>query len=132
MPAAISSSQLLPSSPFSAKAKGATVESILAENGEDGNSWLEDIAAGKGTMLLQSLTPSTSYTMLFSMTSIYGKTKYYEFEKSTTAYPGQVVIGNYKFEDGDSTMNIGVDSIFSANMIESTPMFIVLSPSSNL
>lgn len=101
-----------------AKAKGATVESILAENGEDGNSWLEDIAAGKGTMLLQSLTPSTSYTMLFSMTSIYGKTKYYEFEKSTTAYPGQVVIGNYKFEDGDSTMNIGVDSIFSANMID--------------
>ena len=101
-----------------AKAKGATKESILAENGEDGNSWLEDIAAGKGTMLLQSLTPSTSYTMLFSMTSIYGKTKYYEFEKSTTAYPGQVVIGNYKFEDGDSTMNIGVDSIFSANMIE--------------
>lgn len=101
-----------------AKAKGATVESILAENGEDGNSWLEDIAAGKGTMLLQSLTPSTSYTMLFSMTSIYGKTKYYEFEKSTTAYPGQVVIGNYEFKDGDSTMNIGVDSIFSANMIE--------------
>lgn len=101
-----------------AKAKGATKESILAENGEDGNSWLEDIAAGKGTMLLQSLTPSTSYTMLFSMTSIYGKTKYYEFEKSTTAYPGQVVIGNYKFEDGDSTMNIGVDSIFSANMID--------------
>lgn len=101
-----------------AKAKGATVESILAENGEDGNSWLEDIAAGKGTMLLQSLTPSTSYTMLFSMTSIYGKTKYYEFEKSTTAYPGQVVIGNYEFKDGDSTMNIGVDSIFSANMID--------------
>ena len=101
-----------------AKAKGATKESILAENGEDGNSWLADIAAGKGTMLLQSLTPSTSYTMLFSMTSIYGKTKYYEFEKSTTAYPGQVVIGNYEFKDGDSTMNIGVDSIFSANMIE--------------
>ena len=101
-----------------AKAKGATVESILAENGENGNSWFADIAAGEGTMLLQSLTPSTSYTMLFSMTSIYGKTKYREFEKSTTAYPGQVVIGNYKFEDGDSTMNIGVDSIFSANMIE--------------
>ena len=101
-----------------AKAKGATVESILAENGEDGNSWLAEIAAGEGTMLLQSLTPSTSYTMLFSMTSIYGKTKYYVFEKSTTAYPGQVVIGNYEFKDGDSTMNIGVDSIFSANMIE--------------
>ena len=101
-----------------AKAKGATVESILAENGENGNSWLADIPAGEATMLLQSLTPSTSYTMLFSMTSIYGKTKYYEFEKSTTAYPGQVVIGNYKFTDGDSTMNIGVDSIFSANMIE--------------
>ena len=101
-----------------AKAKGATVESILAENGENGNSWFADIAAGEGTMLLQSLTPSTSYTMLFSMTSIYGKTKYYEFEKSTTAYPGQVVIGNYEFKDGDSTMNIGVDSIFSANMIE--------------
>lgn len=100
-----------------AKAKGATVESILAENGENGNSWFADINAGTGTMLLQSLTPSTSYTMLFSMTSIYGKTKYYDFEKSTTAYPGQVVIGNYEFKDGDSTMNIGVDSIFSANMI---------------
>lgn len=102
-----------------AKAKGATVESILAENGENGNSWLADIPAGEATMVLQSLTPSTSYTMLFSMTSIYGKTKYYEFEKSTTAYPGQVVIGNYEFKDGDSTMNIGVDSIFSANMIAS-------------
>lgn len=102
-----------------AKAKGATVESLLAENGENGNSWLADIPAGEATMLLQSLTPSTSYTMLFSMTSIYGKTKYYEFEKSTTAYPGQVVIGNYEFKDGDSTMNIGVDSIFSANMIAS-------------
>ena len=103
-----------------AKAKGATVESLIAEYGENANDWMADIPSGDATMLFQNLAPSTSYTVLFSMTSIYGKTKYYELEKSTTAYEGDVVIGTYEFKDGDSTMSIDVDSMFAKSMIQST------------
>lgn len=105
-------------------AKGETDESLLASDlADDTTSWIPDIKAGSGTMVLQGLVPNTSYTMLFSVTSIYGKTKYYHFEKTTSPYDiesGLVQIGTYEFTEGDSKMSIKFEPSFSISQYRNT------------
>ena len=105
-------------------AKGETDESLLASDlADDTTSWIPDIKSGNGTMVLQGLVPDTSYTMLFSVTSIYGKTKYYHFEKTTAPYDiesGLVQIGTYEFTEGDSKMSIKFEPSFSISQYRNT------------
>lgn len=105
-------------------AKGETDESLLASDlADDTTSWISDIKAGNGTMVLQGLVPNTSYTMLFSVTSIYGKTKYYHFEKTTAPYDiksGLVQVGTYEFTEGDYKMSIKFEPSFSISQYRNT------------
>lgn len=96
-------------------ADGATIESLLAsEDAIDTTDWIDDIKAGEGIMLLQGLAPDTEYTMLLSMTSIYGKTYYYRADAKTEPYTGTANIGIYEFTEGDNNMQIKVAPYFSS------------------
>lgn len=58
-----------------------------------------------GSPMVISATPDTEYTVVLSMTSIYGKTSYYTITGRTTPYSFKIAYGTYTFVDGESNVD---------------------------
>ena len=93
---------------------------ILATSGEDiTSSMLGDLKEGGNPMLITA-TPDTEYTVVFSMTSLYGKTYYYTVTGKTTEYYFDVVGGVYEFTEGDSKMTLEFEPFYNATEYRNT------------
>lgn len=92
-----------------------SIAAVVAEDGEDISSWISDIKAGEGQMILSNLKPNTSYTMLVEVNSIYGKKTYARVEATTAPYAGILELGDYEFQQGGNTMKIKFEPFFNVN-----------------
>ena len=58
-----------------------------------------------GSPMVIAASPDTEYTVVLSMTSIYGKTSYYTVKARTTPYSFNIAFGTYTFVDGESNVD---------------------------
>ncbi len=80
---------------------------------------IEYLKDGRNPMVI-SATPDTEYTVVLSMTSIYGKTSYYTVTGRTTPYSFNIAFGTYSFVDGNSKMTIEFEPSYSATEYQKT------------
>lgn len=99
--------------------KGETFESLLASEDvidyRTTSTWVESLQKGGLLQEFTNLEPDTEYSVIISMSSIYGKTVYYRYDGQTAKYNGAINIGVYEFVDGDSKMQIKVAPIWDHN-----------------
>ena len=94
---------------------GATPAELLAsDKAEDISYIIEDIAAGKASLVLQC-EPDTEYTVHLAVTNIYGTTQIITKTAKTDPYTYDVVVGEYKFECGNDKMYFDIKPFFSAS-----------------
>lgn len=91
----------------------ATPEELI-KNGSDISSQIPTLKAG-GDPLLITADPDTEYTVVLSVTSIFGKTTYYTVSGKTSPYYFDIAYGTYKFTDGDSEMTIEFKPFYNNN-----------------
>ena len=99
---------------------GATPAQLLAsDKAEDISYIIEDIPAGEASLILQC-EPATEYTVHLAVTSIYGTTQIITKTATTDPYAYDVVVGEYKFEYGDSKMYFNIEPFFSPSQYQDT------------
>ena len=91
----------------------ATPEELI-KNGSDISSQIPTLKDG-GDPLLISADPDTEYTVVLSVTSIFGKTTYYTVTGKTSEYYFDVAYGTYELVDGDSKMTVEFKPFYNSN-----------------
>ncbi len=98
-----------------ALAAGETLESMIADSGDDDkywgsdmNDWIKELSDGDGytVQIFQTLYPNTKYTVIYAVKSIFGATAYYRVDGQTDAYSGNCAVGNYRIVEGDNSLDI--------------------------
>ena len=104
--------------PYSKEGQMALI-SMAGADGDLTSMMLADLKEGGNPMLITA-TPETEYTVVFSMTSMYGKTYYYTVKAKTTAYYFDVVGGIYEFTEGNSKMTLEFEPFYNATEYRNT------------
>ena len=97
-----------------ADASDEVLADLIKKNGSDISSQISTLKNG-GDPMLFSADPDTEYTVVLSVTSIFGKTTYYTVTAKTTPYYFNVAYGAYEFEDGNSKMTIEFTPFYNYN-----------------
>lgn len=97
-----------------ADASDEVLADLIKKKGSDISSQISTLKNG-GDPKLFSADPDTEYTVVLSVTSIFGKTTYYTVTAKTTPYYFNVAYGTYEFEDGNSKMTIEFTPFYNYN-----------------
>ncbi len=102
---------------------GATPEQLLAEEGSDISSMIDEMVADtkehKGWNLF-TVNSDTEYTAYVAVTSIYGNTTILSDTFKSDKYAFDIVVGTYEMQCGDSKLTVEFVPFFNSNEYAST------------